>query len=186
MGALPSLAHLNPNAPKSSQVVIVGCSEQMILSPSFRARVQQLSQNTRLIAVLPAPSIDTYAHAAQLGFAGLVAREVSPRALERTITVVSKGGRAFPRGTVNALINLVSGRVNVPGTYAGPSLTPRQEQVVGMIAQGATDREIATVLRISHSTAHKHVQNALRRFKAKTRSQLVAAARVSFNSPPQG
>jgi non-specific serine/threonine protein kinase len=63
------------------------------------------------------------------------------------------------------------------GVYSDGALTPRQEQIVELIAQGATDREIAGVLQISQSTAHKHVQNALRRLNAKTRSQLVASAR---------
>jgi DNA-binding CsgD family transcriptional regulator len=48
---------------------------------------------------------------------------------------------------------------------------------VTLIAQGATDAEIATLLNISRSTAHKHVQNARRRLRAKTRGQLVAASR---------
>ncbi|MGH2500011.1 MAG: response regulator transcription factor, partial [Candidatus Limnocylindria bacterium] len=56
-------------------------------------------------------------------------------------------------------------------------LTPRQRQIVNLIAMGATDREIADLLHISRSTAHKHVQNALRRTHTKTRSQLAASTR---------
>jgi len=67
----------------------------------------------------------------------------------------------------------------LPRSDVPTSLTPRQQQIVDLIAQGATDREIAARLRISESTAHKHVQNALRRSKTKTRSQLVAVARQS-------
>ena len=180
MAALPSIAHLSPQTASGYDAVVVGCSERMLLSPAFRARAQQVSRNARLVAVLPSPSPAASAQAARLGFAGLVAREVSPRALERTIAAVARGERAFPRSTWNALVELAFGGSTGPGgAPAGPSLTPRQEQIVGLIARGATDREIATLLRISPSTAHKHVQNALRRLKAKTRSQLVAAARQS-------
>lgn len=178
MGALPSIAHLSPVAPTRYQVVIVGCSEQMLLTPSFRTQVQQLRRAVPLVAVLPAPGARAFAEATRLGFAGLVAREVSPRAFERTLVAVSKGDRAFPRGALAALIDVVAGREITP-TGVTASLTPRQEQVVGLIAQGATDREIAEQLQISKSTAHKHVQNALRRFNARTRSQLVAAVRAS-------
>jgi DNA-binding NarL/FixJ family response regulator len=178
MGSLPSLSHLKPLIASRYDAILVGCTERLLLSPAFRSRVQELSRSARLVAILPTPTPYAGAQAASLGFAGLVAREVAPNALERTIAAVALGERAFPRGVLAALVQMVSrlspGKVGAPGEA---SLTPRQVQIVELIAQGATDRENALVLRISESTAHKHVQNALRRLKAKTRSQLVAASR---------
>lgn len=178
MGSLLSLAQLNPRNAEGYDAVLVGCTERMLLSPGFRARVQQLGGSSRLIAIVPSPNPDAGARAASLGFAGFVAREVTPRALERTISAAAQGERAFPRSVLNGLIQMVS-RISPsqPGLPRDASLTPRQEQIVELIAQGSTDREIALLLRISQSTAHKHVQNALRRLNARTRSQLVAAAR---------
>ena len=177
MEVLPSLTQLRPPIASAYDAVLVGCTERMLMSPAFRARIQRLARDARLIAVLASPPPNAGAQAASLGFAGLVAREVSPRALERTIAAVARGGSAYPRSALKALVELIvrlSARRLLSPTEA--SLTPRQEQVVELIAQGATDREIAKLLRISESTAHKHVQNALRRLKARTRSQLVATA----------
>jgi DNA-binding NarL/FixJ family response regulator len=103
---------------------------------------------------------------------------VTPGALERTIAAALRGERAFPRSVLNSVAHMVSRAAGTGaiGT-ADAILTPRQSQIVDLIAQGATDREIARVLQISDSTAHKHVQNALRRLNARTRSQLVASAR---------
>jgi DNA-binding NarL/FixJ family response regulator len=118
------------------------------------------------------------ATAARIGFHGFVSREVGPDALVRTVRAVSQGEIAFPRSALAGLFQLLS---FLPLGHAGTDqpvpLTPRQMQIVDLIAQGATDREIATRLHISESTAHKHVQNALRRSKTRTRSQLVAVAR---------
>jgi len=181
MGVLPSLAQLTPKIAHGYDAIIVGCTERMLLSPAFRARAQPLSRAARLVAVLPSPSPDAAAQAANLGFAGLIAREVLPRAFERTIVAAVRGEFAFPRSVLKVLMNPF-GRLG--SAQSGPSgagsLTPRQGQIVELIAQGATDREIAGTLRISQSTAHKHVQNALRRLKAKTRSQLVAAVRQTL------
>jgi len=178
MGSLPSLAQLDPQIASTYDAILVGCTERLLLTPAFRARVHQLTRSARLIAVIPSPTPDAGAQAASLGFAGLVSKDVTPRAMERTIAAVVHGEGAFPRSVLSALVQMVSrlsaGRVGVPAEAA---LTPRQGQIVELIAQGATDREIATLLRISQSTAHKHVQNALRRLNAKTRSQLVASAR---------
>jgi DNA-binding NarL/FixJ family response regulator len=177
MGSLPNLAQLTPRIASKYDVILVGCTERVLMTPAFRARAQQLSRIARLVAVVPSPTGEAGAQAASLGFAGLVARDVTPRALERTITAAIQGQSAFPRSVLDGLVQLMS-RVSIPQAESDrPSLTPRQGQIVELIAQGATDREIATTLRISQSTAHKHVQNALRRLKARTRSQLVASAR---------
>jgi len=187
MASLPSLSHLKPRIASGYDAILVGCTERLLLSPAFRTRAQQLSRAARLVAVVPAPTPYAGAQAASLGFAGLVARDVTPKALERTIAAVALGERAFPRSVLAALVQMVS-RLS-PGNAGAPGealLTPRQGQIVELIAQGATDREIAMVLRISESTAHKHVQNAMRRSKAKTRSQLVAASRQPVYSAEFG
>jgi DNA-binding NarL/FixJ family response regulator len=178
MGSLPSLTQLSPKVAAAYDAILVGCSERLLLSPAFRARAHQLSRTARLVAVIPSPTSNVGAQAAGLGFAGLVSREVTPRALERTIAAAIQGESAFPRSVLNGLVQMMSRFSTTRSGAAGAAaLTPRQEQIVELIAQGATDREIALLLRISESTAHKHVQNALRRFNAKTRSQLVASAR---------
>ena len=178
MGSLPSLAQLEARTASEYDVIIVGCSERLLLSPAFRTRVRKLTPSARLIAVMASPTVDNGTQALALGFAGLASRDVTPRALERTIAAATRGESAFPRGVLNALLETVTHfALRAPGRLERPSLTPRQDQIVDLIAQGATDREIAGMLRISQSTAHKHVQNALRRLNAKTRSQLVAAAR---------
>jgi len=142
------------------------------------ARAQLLSRTARLIALIQSPTPDAAGQAASLGFAGLASTDITPRALERTIAAVIHGENAFPRRLLTGLVQMIS-RLSSAGLSASgeSALTPRQGQIVELIAQGATDREIAGVLRISQSTAHKHVQNALRRLNARTRSQLVAAAR---------
>ena len=162
MAVLSSLTQLSPRVASGYDAILVGCSERLLLSPAFRAHVQPLAPHARLIAMLPAPQPEAGARAATLGFAGLVAR----------------GARAFPRSALTRLVEAaLRARAGRQGALASAALTPRQRQVVDLIAQGAKDPEIARLLRISQSTTHKHVQSALRRLKARTRSQLVAAAR---------
>jgi DNA-binding NarL/FixJ family response regulator len=177
MGSLPSLAQLSPKSAATYDAIIVGCSERLLLSPAFRSRVRKLAPIARLIALMDSPTSVNGNEALALGFAGLASRDITPRAFERTVAAAARGETAFPRGVLDALLDTAHLAPRSAGRSAGPSLTPRQDQIVELIAQGATDREIAGILRISQSTAHKHVQNALRRLNAKTRSQLVAASR---------
>lgn len=52
-------------------------------------------------------------------------------------------------------------------------LTQRENVVLGLIAEGFTDREIADQLSFSISTARKHRENVLGKFQFRKSSQLV-------------
>jgi len=56
----------------------------------------------------------------------------------------------------------------------GPSLTPREREVVRRVALGASTRRIAADLYLSPATVRSHVRNAMVKTNAHTRAQLVA------------
>jgi DNA-binding NarL/FixJ family response regulator len=56
-------------------------------------------------------------------------------------------------------------------TTTAPSLTPRESQVLGLIAKGQTNRQIARALGVSEKTVKTHVTNLLRRIDAADRTQ---------------
>ncbi|MGE0658170.1 MAG: autoinducer binding domain-containing protein [Reyranellaceae bacterium] len=55
-------------------------------------------------------------------------------------------------------------------------LTPRERECLHWAAVGKTDDEIASILTISSTTAHWHIENAKRKFDVATRVQAVLAA----------
>jgi len=171
LGAIGSLAI------GRTDVVVIVCTERALLTPSFQADVQRVSQRTPRVAVIVDGGPDAGAYAARLGWQGFVAADSADASIAATIAAASRGELSFPASTTSALVRALA-RIAPVAHGPAATLTPRQQQIVALIAQGATDAEIATVLGISRSTAHKHVQNARRRMRAKTRSQLVAAART--------
>ena len=176
MAVIPRLADVDLPILGTFDVVIVGCTESMLSSPTVERSVGRISQFTKLVGVAPAPNPELAARAARLGFHGFVAREVAPDAFERAIKAVIQGEMAFPRTAMSAVIRLIRrAYTSLPRGERESELTPRQRQIVDLIAKGANDREIADALRISPSTVHKHVQNALKRTNTKTRSHLAAA-----------
>jgi DNA-binding CsgD family transcriptional regulator len=63
---------------------------------------------------------------------------------------------------------------------AGPyRLTGREREVLTLLVEGRTDRQIGQQLFISHRTAERHVANILAKFGAATRSEVVAVAHRS-------
>jgi len=56
------------------------------------------------------------------------------------------------------------------------SLSPRERQVVRLVATGASGPEIAEELHIAHDTVRTHVRNAMSKLGARSRAHLVAKA----------
>jgi DNA-binding CsgD family transcriptional regulator len=59
---------------------------------------------------------------------------------------------------------------------AGAVLSPREREVVRLVALGASGPEIATELHVSHETVRTHVRNAMTKLGARSRAHLVAKA----------
>jgi PAS domain S-box-containing protein len=57
-----------------------------------------------------------------------------------------------------------------------PALTPREREVLGLVAQGQTSAEIADRLGISPNTVDVHTANILGKLRARTRAHAIALA----------
>jgi DNA-binding CsgD family transcriptional regulator len=98
--------------------------------------------------------------------------------LERRLNA-STFGAAWSDGrnrALDATVDLVVEAIDVPddagptrGRLVAPVLTPRELDVLELLAEGHTNREIAAALYISASTAGVHVSNILRKLGAKRR-----------------
>jgi DNA-binding CsgD family transcriptional regulator len=63
-----------------------------------------------------------------------------------------------------------------PGSPAPRGPTAREREVLALLAGGATDGQIATMLELSPATVQTHVRNAKAKLGARTRAQAVALA----------
>jgi DNA-binding CsgD family transcriptional regulator len=74
---------------------------------------------------------------------------------------------------------------SVPRPAGPPSLTDREQQVLALLADGLTNREIGEALYMSPKTASVHVTHILDKLGVQTRVQAAAiAARLGLNEPP--
>jgi DNA-binding NarL/FixJ family response regulator len=64
-----------------------------------------------------------------------------------------------------------------PGGEGGAALTPREAEVLALVAEGRTNRQIGEALFISEKTASVHVSRLLAKLGAANRGEAAAAAR---------
>ncbi len=79
------------------------------------------------------------------------------------------------KGRIQATLRAVGGSPTSPPTPTD-TLTPRQAQVLGLVAEGLTTAEIAVALGLRPGTVDRHIAEAMRRLSATTRWQ---AARLA-------
>lgn len=101
------------------------------------------------------------------------------REAENALQVLERLGSRFHAGRARALGRDLDGRIGSPGFGDGtgrPVLTPRQTEILRLVAEGRSDRDIAAVLGLSEHTVHRHVANILVRLDVPSRAAAVAQA----------
>ena len=112
------------------------------------------------------------------GAAGFLIKNTEPRQLLHGIRVVAGGEALLSPGLTRRLIARLTTRTATPrlDTDALAQLTAREKEIVGLVAHGLSNSDIATALTISHATAKTHVSRAMTKLGARDRAQLVALA----------
>ncbi|MGD2144525.1 MAG: response regulator transcription factor [Anaerolineae bacterium] len=111
------------------------------------------------------------------GASGYVPKRASPQVLLTAITIVSKGEVFLHPAVAGALVQeyLQEGRSGArKRVYDG--LTPRQREVLTLIAEGLSNNEIADDLGISVRTVERHRENIMKRLNLHSRVELVKYA----------
>ncbi len=88
------------------------------------------------------------------------------------IRAVERGEPFLTPEAQRALIKDVLGE----GTGRTSELTPREEEVVKLVAEAHTNKEIAEVLHLSEKTVENHRSNAMRKLGMRDRVELVRYA----------
>jgi DNA-binding NarL/FixJ family response regulator len=116
---------------------------------------------------------DDATNALRVGAFGYVDAAMPPDGLRRTLLGALRGEPAYRREVIGTWLRV--GPSETPHPRAAPvdRLTARQREIVGLIAGGATDKEIGTALGIRTATAQKHVANLLRRLGVRNRAAAV-------------
>jgi DNA-binding NarL/FixJ family response regulator len=121
------------------------------------------------------------------GAAGFLVKNTAPAQLLHGIRVVAGGEALLSPGLTRRLIARLTERSPVPRVddRVMEQLTARERQIVGLVAHGLSNDDVAASLTISRATAKTHVSRAMTKLGARDRAQLVALAyRHRLVEPP--
>lgn len=122
---------------------------------------------------------DSVFAAMRAGARGYLLKAANHEELLRAIRGVSNGEAVFGPGIARRLIGFFAGGAAAPKTApprAFPQLSPREDEILRLIAQGRSNYEIADQLSLSVKTVQNHVSNIFGKLQVADRVQAVILA----------
>jgi DNA-binding NarL/FixJ family response regulator len=166
---------------------------------------------TRII-ILTTFDLDAYVYAAlTAGASGFLLKDVTPEHLVAAVQLVRTGDALLAPSITRRLVERFAGTAGAPGAVPGPghrpgpalpadpgrrpggpggdtsALTRRELEVLGLVARGMSNAEIAASLTLSEATVKTHVARILTKLSLRDRVQAVVLAyETGLISPASG
>ncbi|MET9590491.1 response regulator transcription factor [Streptomyces sp. NPDC047737] len=131
-------------------------------------RLRELENPAKVLIVTSFTEQRTVVPALRAGASGYVYKDVDPDALAGAIRSVHAGHVLLQPEVAGALL---AQEDTGGGTGRGSTLTEREREVLGLIADGRSNREIARALVLSEKTVKTHVSNILMKLDLADRTQ---------------
>jgi DNA-binding NarL/FixJ family response regulator len=141
---------------------------------------RELGDNAPKVLILTTFDLDEYAFAAlKAGASGFLLKDVPPVELLFAIRAVRSGDAVVAPSTTRRLLDRFVPMLPSGETVSTPrldTLTEREREVLGLIAQGLSNSEIAGRLFLSEATVKTHVGRILAKLELRDRVQAVVLA----------
>lgn len=142
------------------------------------------------VIILTTFELDQYVFdSLRAGASGFLLKDTDPQDLLDAIRIIQQGNALLSPTVTRRLIAEFVSHTPAPRPTPGLELlTPREREVMALVAAGLTNDEIADHLYISTNTAKTHVSRAMVKLGARDRAQLVVFAYQTglvMASPPE-
>jgi DNA-binding NarL/FixJ family response regulator len=138
--------------------------------------LSQLQPDLRILMLSMYDNEQYFFQALKAGACGYVLKSVADRDLVEACRAAVRGEPFLYPGAVTALIRNFLDRVRSGEEVSDSVLTPREEEVLKLIAEGHSSKEIADTLFISIKTVQRHRANLLHKLGLRDRLELTRYA----------
>jgi DNA-binding NarL/FixJ family response regulator len=134
------------------------------------------------IIILTTFDLDQYVYAAlSAGASGFLLKDVSPEHLVAAVQLVRTGDALLAPSITRRLVERFAPRPAVSASPGSPgrdlsALTPREQEVLVLVARGMSNAELAAALTLSEATVKTHVARILTKLGLRDRVQAVVLA----------
>ncbi|MFN4294539.1 MAG: LuxR C-terminal-related transcriptional regulator [Thermoflexales bacterium] len=152
------------------EVAVLDCQLPGLSGPEVARELQRRGLPVHILA-LSAYRYEHYIRGMlEAGAVGYLIKEEAPEAIVAAIRSAVQGGMYFSPGVADLVKALLEGE-------GPPPLTGREQEVLRLLAEGLSNKEIAARLGISERTVAFHVSNILQKLGAVSRTEAVVKAK---------
>jgi DNA-binding NarL/FixJ family response regulator len=137
-------------------------------------QVLAIAPDTAVLVVTMVDDDDSVLAALRAGARGYVLKGAAAAEISAAIRSVAAGGAVFGARIASRLAQPPVARAPA---VPGPELTPRERQVLDLLSDGASNKQIARALDVSLKTVQNHVSRILDKLQAADRTQAALRAR---------
>jgi DNA-binding NarL/FixJ family response regulator len=148
--------------------------------PTIMAAMRAAAPTTRLVVLAVTEDEDAIVRCAEEGAAGFVTRDGTIEDLGKAVACAVRGEALcspWVAGVLARRVGLLAARQVRPREVG--HLTPREREVLVLIEQGMTNKEIARQLGIELRTVKNHVHNLLEKLRVGRRGEAAARLRMA-------
>jgi len=171
------MSKLNPN------IVLLDLGLRSQNSLQVVKLIKKDFQDTKIIVMDLVPLQADVFEFVQAGVSGFILKDANVTEFYKTIRSVFQGAQVLPPNLTGSLFSqIIEHAVNgykPTEIVESVRMTKRERQVVELIADGSTNKEIAQKLHLSTYTVKSHVHNILEKLALHTRVQIAKHAHLS-------
>ena len=164
--AVPTILHAEPDV-VLLDVHMPGGGGVEVIRQVTRVRPEQ-----RFLALSVSDAPDDVIAVIRAGARGYVTKSISPAELADAVRRVADGDAVFSPRLAGFVLDAFRAGERVGGDAELDELTPREREVLQLIARGYLYKEIAARLSLSVKTVESHVSSVLRKLQLSTRHEL--------------
>lgn len=135
---------------------------------------------TRVLFLSSFADEHTVMEAILAGAHGYLLKDIASQALIRAIRAVVAGQAHIDPRLTGQTLGWLENRLREPGHSKRPLLSPQEQRLLPLVAQGLTNKEIAQDLRLSEKTVKNYLANIYLKLNIGRRSQIAAFYAGSF------
>ena len=161
-------------------VVVLDSVSSVLSEPGLLRELHQLNPAIKVVMVGMDAEESIFLRVVQAGAVGYILKDASAIDVARTIRAVAAGEGVCPASLSCALFQWISQhKPALPSPYLKTSLglSRREQQLVGLIQRGLTNKEMANQLNLSEQTVKNHVHRILRKVGAPDRLSIADVCR---------
>ncbi len=170
--ALKGMAALSPD------VVLMDIQLPRMTGVECVARLKESLPDLKVVMLTAYDDSDLIFRALENGASGYLLKRTPPAELLRAIEDVQNGGAPMSGHIARLVVQSFHRRG--PSPSAADNLTPREEEVLRLVAQGLINKEIADRLGVTTETVRQHLKNCYAKLHVRTRTE--AAMKLRGNS----